>query len=506
MPFLLENITVVAAWLVVAVLIAIALIVAAALLRRRMRARYFMRLDAERAKAQPVLQGLFQNKVPYEKAVADLRNRGDSYRQLAIQELILTATADAATMAVARRLCEDLGYVERWITTLGKVKPRQRNGKPSGGFAPRLQLWWDMALAVLPGHYGFLARALAAENLGRVRVERAVPSLLAALDDPHVDVRNVAIRSLGQIREVKSLPSLLRVLEEVIKAQQEVSLRTIKSALVQFPLSAVGQFESSLHHAHQRIRFFVTDVVREIVEREIQGGYDFVAQRDFPPGVYKAFVEQLWKDGFADVRARAAAVLSYFLEMRTSQILSDLMEDPQWFVRLHTVRALGKPFYQPVLPRMVRCLQDPHWMVREATVRTMESFGAAGVSQLLDSLLATEDNYAREQIMEELQRGGLIPSIIEQLDGPAPEKAIEVLQLFVSLRKTSLIQNALESHRAPTVRLTLAGILAAAIDQEVLETLQGVAKNDPAPMVRETAADSAQRVAARLRKLREARA
>ena len=55
-----------------------------------------------------------------------------------------------------------------------------------------------------------------------------------------------------------------------------------------------------------------------------------------------------------DVRARAAPVISYLADPRSTPVLLALLEDGQWFVRLHSVRALAKRKFLSQAPQVAR--------------------------------------------------------------------------------------------------------------------------------------------------------
>ena len=112
-----------------------------------------------------------------------------------------------------------------------------------------------------------------------------------------------------------------------------------------------------------------------------------------------------------DVRARAADVVAHLEPSRAATVLTPLLGDSTWFVRLHAVRALRHQEFTSLA--LSRRLTDPHWRVREAAVQTLLARVHSGIRRLLEHFLTTEDAYSREQVVEQIERAGLIPAIIE---------------------------------------------------------------------------------------------
>ena len=91
-----------------------------------------------------------------------------------------------------------------------------------------------------------------------------------------------------------------------------------------------------------RIRFLATDIIREMVEHAGKSAAGLDAE-GFPAALIEVFLNKLCRDANPDVRARAAPVISSFTDPRVRPTLLALLDDSQWFVRLHAVRALAHP-------------------------------------------------------------------------------------------------------------------------------------------------------------------
>ena len=136
-------------------------------------------------------------------------------------------------------------------------------------------------------------------------------------------------------------------------------------------------------------------------------------------------------------------------------VLVRLLDDPQWFVRLHTVRALARPqkrLTAGLADAIVERLTDANWRVREAAARALLKLGPPGVDALLECLVSTQDRYCREQIIEEIERAGLLPTLLARYAENAGGREGQAIEQFVNAGKTSGLLAVLENGAAPEAR------------------------------------------------------
>ena len=433
MVYLLEHITEIVTAVLVVVLLATLGLALAAIRRRRQREKYFRRLDGIRSRYKPVLAAMLSRECEYESGLEELRKISGSDRELILEKLLLEKPPEAIHVPLLRRLSEDLGLVELW--------QRQLKNEFEGSRGKRA-LWHPEGPLERFRRLRFLLRAKAAENLGLIGHQPSWPILVQALKDPHPDVRTVAVRSLGFIHEPEGFDALQDLLHAVILGPStQVSLRTVKSALIGFPLSEAARFTPSLKHEEGRIRFMATDILREIVEQEAAASHaDFrLNTSNFPGELQELFLSGLASDAYPDVRARAAPVIAYIEDSRSIPVLRKMLDDSEWFVRLHTVRGLAKFSDGSQAAEIARRLTDSHWMVREAVARSLRSFGRHGMERLIDQFLQTEDRYGREQIADEIQRAGMVPSLLEGFQEQSTSKLIRMIEHLIEMEKTSYL-------------------------------------------------------------------
>jgi len=436
MPFLIEHLTEIVFVLFVIALLGNFFLIGIALARRQRRQKFFQRVDALRGKYAPIVAGVLSGRIPYPQGLHELGSISGPDRLSMLEQLCLEKKPAPGQVPVLRRLAEDLGLVKIWQQRLmGQFDPsslREALTHPQG-LIERVSL------------LQFIIRAKSAENLGVIRHEPSWPLLVKALEGPHPDLQAVAARSLSAIQHPGSFPALAAQLHKVVlETTSALSLRAIKTALVSFPLENADELLPSLRHPNSSIRFYATDIIREMVKRQAGGDVGFLLdKRNLEPELAEVFLVELPFDENPDVRARAAPVISYLADSRAVPLLLTLLEDSAWFVRLYAVRALAKCRFLPQAEQIAGALTDPNWRVREAAVRTLRSFGAVGRDRLTDHFLRTDDRYSREQIADEFQRAGLIPELLAQCAEGGNGRETRVLNYLAEMGKTSYIVSVL---------------------------------------------------------------
>lgn len=387
---------------------------------------------------RPLLDGVLTGQIEYARGRDTLRAMAADDRTRVLEQLLLEGNPKPDQMPVLRRLCEELGLVEIWQGQL--AGPASSRECPAAAGRDRAQR--------RARQHSFLRQAAAAHNLGLIRHQPSWPLLARALGDVNPDVAVVAARSLAAISEPESFPALVDKLHSVLlDPATSLSLRSIKAALISFPLECAEMLLPSLTHVNGRIRFVAVDIIREMVECRARTTSGFVLDlKTFPPQLTKIFLERLCRDDSLDVRARASGVIAHMADPRATSALLDLLDDAEWPVRLHAVRALAKPRYASEAAVIARRLTDSRWRVREAAARSLVALGGEGLHFLFRQLLVSGDKYSQEQIAEEIQRAGLLPYLLgESLDGLGGKAIPAAEQLALVARIDSWILESLKS-------------------------------------------------------------
>ena len=438
MPFLIENVTEVVLVFFILALLGNLFLIGIVFLRRKRRQKFFSRIDLLRQQYSPVVAGVLSGSTAYRTGLEVLRQISGPDRLFMLEQLCLEGKRSPAEEPVLRRLCEDLGLVKIWQQRLlGQIDQASL----------RVSQCFPQGLLRRVKFLQFLIRSKSAENLGLIRHEASWPLLVKVLEDTNPDLQLVAVRSLAAIQHPGGFQPLVEQLHKAVLGEAPIlSVRTLKSALVSFPLRNAIHLQASLQHANSRIRFLATDVIREMVEREAAGHPDFrLDRRLIGDQMVETFLNDLPFDSNPDVRARAAPVIAYLADQRAASMLFTLLEDSAWFVRLHAVRSLAKRRFLLHAEQISSALTDPNWRVRETAVRTLQGFGPAGMDLLTTHFLATHDRYSREQIADEFQRSGLIPELLARCAETGNGRETDVLRHMAEMGKTSYMISVLET-------------------------------------------------------------
>lgn len=473
---LLENITLLAFWLLIVVLSINAAFLVFILYRRAARRRYYKRKDACRQQFASLVQHFLDGSLTPEEAADQLRLVRSVPAKDAIQDLLLSGSADNNVSRVTELLFK-LGYVERWAKlAFGRKRAAQlvQSSTVAANAASPARPKRPGLRRIRRRKLFSVKRAVAVYYLSRLAPGRARIFLEQALRDPAQDVRLAAV--LGLRGDSEAVPLLLEELRTAVEESNDVSLRAIRSALVWREMSDLPQFAPALSHGNARFRFLVLDTVRQICER-VSKERELRAS-DFPAQLRHMLQHEAAQDSSPDVRARCAAVIAYFHDSAAVAVLRQLMRDENEFVRLHAVRSSCHPAYQELIPEACACLTDPRWRVREAAARTLMAFGHAGVEGLFRLFLETSDQYAAEQIADEMQRTGVLNALLAELNsGTSIAVCRAVCIRLVRLNKTSILSDAVASSElAPAHRLWLMDTISAHPSQHFLDVLRELAK------------------------------
>jgi hypothetical protein len=302
-----------------------------------------------------------------------------------------------------------------------------------------------------------------------------------ALSDPAFEVQYTAINVMGKHRVPAALPQLVKELQTAVEQASDLSLRSVKAALVCYQIDDLPWFVPLLEHPNPRVRFFLVDAVREICLRAAR---DLpLNKNDFSQPFYNLFLNRMAGDSSADVRARSAAVIGYFRDEKAVQALRKLLQDENEYVRLHATRACADRLYTPLIPDVLRRLEDSKWRVRDAAAQTLRAMDREGFNEMLRLFIDTGDRYTAEQIVDEIQRSGMVEDVVSSLVPGNPDFVLAegMCRKMVKMGKTSLLLNALSSAGVPDeARAVMMDAIALAPPPEFYPLLQEMSQHDSA--------------------------
>lgn len=321
-------------------------------------------------------------------------------------------------------------------------------------------------------------RATAAVRLAEHRNPRTVPALMLAVNDPDREVRTAAIRALGFLGAPEAVEALAAVLARTAAgpAGREVSARVVSGSLVRFGPDTARALVPLLSHPAWRVRGAAAYLLGEV--------------RATPHA--QALVERL-SDAEPDVRAKAAQALGRMEAHAALFPLLGRLEDPVWLVRMHAVRALGRLGEPTAAEPVGRRLGDAHWRVRQEAGSALARMGPSAREVLAHTLLTTADPFAREQVVEELQRTPMLGDAVDRLAGELSETGQPLgpsARLLLAVAGTgafSRLLEALRRHPDAATRRALVRLLGRYDTPRVVEGLRAAAEADADPLVRRDA-------------------
>jgi HEAT repeat protein len=224
-------------------------------------------------------------------------------------------------------------------------------------------------------------RGRAAEVLGSLRRDEAVPALVDLLGDPDPDVRIVAARALGTIGDPSAAPHLLAS----VAARRSIPSHQIAHAVVRIGAPAQPAVVYALGHQVDSVR---------AVAAEVLGLIGAV-------GAARRVEEALRDDPSVEVRVRAARTLGRLgTRGAVAPLLAGLDPGEPPALRAEAARALGELGTAVSTTALAALLGDAQYQVAHEAARSLLRLGAAG-REALNAALGTDEMsaaHAREAL------------------------------------------------------------------------------------------------------------
>lgn len=290
--------------------------------------------------------------------------------------------------------------------------------------------------------------------LSRMRMLESIPALSEALVDASDELAIDAIHALGQIGTTKAADAILmRISLKPVECPPQV----LQGALLACYRSDAAALLSRVLDADDAMRPVLARVLAEVAHPGLSG--DVVA---------------LAADPLAEVRAAAARLLAVMRPPHALLTLARLAADNEWFVRLRAVVALGDLGERHGIPALIQGLCDTNRLVRLRAAASLVRFDGLE-EQLLQLATRTGDRYALQALVSEMERAGLVTSLVEQLTDDRRRAAAE-RALVAAARGGSMhmLTDLLLHHPSRRARTRLARVMAASSEPALLETLEQV--------------------------------
>ncbi len=230
--------------------------------------------------------------------------------------------------------------------------------------------------------------------LGRTRAPEAVPALEEALESSSEETRVAAVRGLGRISSPQAALPLLNLF---VEEQLNVPEHTLKNALMNCCREAPAVLLPYLNHTSGRTRELIARVLGELANPDL--GEELLI---------------LAADPLPEVRASAARALARVQPEVSFPVLSTLAVDSEWFVRLRAVIGLSSLDHAGKVHVLLRALCDANRHVRQRAAWTLARMHQ-GKEDILEKVVATQDNYALQAFLSELERCGSLDAALDRL-------------------------------------------------------------------------------------------
>jgi HEAT repeat protein len=247
--------------------------------------------------------------------------------------------------------------------------------------------------------------------LGRTRAMEAIPALAAGLDSHLRETRIAAVRGLGRTARMEAA---IAILDRIVTGRFDAPERSLKNALVNCCRSCPEVLVDYVEHTQGPVRELLARVLGELASPEL--GEELLV---------------LASDVLPEVRASAARALGNTNASYTLPALHSLANDPEWFVRLRAVVALGQIENIGKINILLRSLCDANRHVRQRAAWALARMEPQ-LDQILEDVVATKDDYALQAFVSELERSGAIEKIVSGFVGSGDHSAETALMEVVA--------------------------------------------------------------------------
>jgi HEAT repeat protein len=368
---------------IVAAILADALLLGFILLRRTYRKRYFAKRDARVFELRQKWDALISGEIPY----GTWRNKSFDRRIVETIALDLFEAAGAEESARLLKFLRASGLIEKRIFEARELKGWRR------------------------------MRALVA--LGRTRAPEGIPALAEGLRDRDLETRLAALRGLGRMACPQAAEEILAWVSE---SGMTVPALPLQSALIQCCVERPQVLLPYVQHAKGPLREALGRVLGEVATPSL--GLDLL---------------QFAGDDLDELRAAAARAMSHTKSGLAFDLLSELVRDPIWFVRLRAIVSLGKLSEPRAIPSLLRGLTDSNRLVRLRAAEALIELKTE-MAPVFQRVVETRDRYGLHAYLTALENADLRGKLEENLLASAKIKTEVRSQLLLVLQSGTLLE------------------------------------------------------------------
>ena len=288
--------------------------------------------------------------------------------------------------------------------------------------------------------------------LGRMRVPEGIPALAEGLDDANEECRIASTRGLGRL----GLPrAAVPILQRLSTGKLDVPSSLLLDALINNCRPTPALALTFLLKSVDAARPLLARVLGEIATPDLDEDLLLLAS-----------------DESSEVRASAARALACAKPGLAVSILAGLVDDEEWFVRLRAVVALGELEDPRAIPVLLHGLCD-----RNRQVRIRSACGLSRLKGHLEDIiclaLKTQDVYAIQELVSELERSGGIFELVTAL-GDSSRRTQAEAALLAAVRGgcRRILLDLVLNHENWRTRGALARLLSRSGDSELPKMIE----------------------------------
>jgi HEAT repeat protein len=377
--------------------IAIALLIAFIVFRRWYRGRYFQRLNRSTLQIRAQWPGIVSGSLPPQQW------RANPFTSAIVESILLDSIEAAGP--------QELPQLLHCLRASGLLDERIYQARHFKG--------WNRRVALVA--------------LGRTRAPEAVPALAEALNDAasDPDTRMAAIRGLGR----SALPQAAVPIIEGLLSGELAGFPDfpIKNALANCCRASAKLLVSYLPSSSGPARELLARVLGELASAEL--GDELLV---------------LATDPLPEVRASAARALAHTDPDLAFPTLSVLANDPEWFVRLRAVVAVGFLTDKRKIRVLLRAVCDLNRHVRQRAATVLAKM-EPDLQEILARIVATEDRYALQAFISELDRSGRFDAVVKALESQSDRRFAAPILLHSLERGKASLEPAGQAVASPKV-------------------------------------------------------
>ena len=367
---------------IVVALVANGLLLGFILLRRTYRKWYFAKRDARVFELRKDWDRLISGEIPYETW------RQKSFDRRIVESIALDAFEAAGAEESARLLkfLRDSGLIEKRI------------------FEARTLTGWRRM------------RALVA--LGQTRALEGISAMAEGLRDGNLEIRMAALRGLGRTAAPQAAEAILAWVGERGLC---VPAMPLQNALIQCCAEHPQLLIPYVQHAVGPLREVLGRVLGEVATPSLS--LDLL---------------QFVGDELDELRAAAARAMSHADRGLAFDVLSELVGDPIWFVRLRAIISLGELCEPRAIPDLIRGLTDSNRLVRLRAAEALVKLKTE-MAPIFQQVIATQDRYGLQAYLTALENAGLRGKLEEELQASTVGNDEEKTRLWKILQTGVLL-------------------------------------------------------------------